>query len=521
MGWSRFFRRTRRDAELADELESYLAHEAGERITEGAAADDARHAALRKLGNPTRVRETVYETNSLAPVEALAKDLRYAARLLRRSPGFAIAAILSLALGIGANTAIFQLLDALRLRSLPIPRPHELVEVVVDGGNRGYGVSDSSNANLTNPLWEGLRDSQQAFAGLFVWGNAGLPVGRGSDLQFPRSIWVSGDFFPCLGSRAPARAAAGPLRRFARVRARWRRHQPRVLAARVWRPRRGGWRAAGDRRQGVPGGRRDTAGILRARGGPTLRHRAAGVRGGAVGHRARAETLVVADGDGTPQARMDPLAGGRARQGAERAAVRSECAHRLRRQLELEGAAVHGGSRRQGHQPVAPAVRDVAVAAARDHRAGAAGRLREPRQPDARACHRAPTRVRASPRAWRLSMAAGLAVADREPAPRLRRRHPWRCPCRRAEPHGRAVPDDEGQRPAPRSRARLAGACVHQRHRDSDVPHLRPGPSPAVNALPTGRGDEVRRPRPHRRPGALLVSARPGRSRRWRSRWCW
>ncbi len=168
-------------------------------MNEGAAADEARHAALRKLGNPTRVRETVYEMNSLAPVEALAKDLRYAARLLRRSPGFAVAAILSLALGIGANTAIFQLLDALRLRSLPIPRPHELVEVVVDGGNRGYGVSDSSNAHLTNPLWEGLRDSQQAFAGLFVWGNAGLPVGRGRDLQFPHSIWVSGDFFRVLG----------------------------------------------------------------------------------------------------------------------------------------------------------------------------------------------------------------------------------------------------------------------------------------------------------------------------------
>jgi predicted permease len=199
MGWSRFWRRRQRDAELAEELESYVAHETGQRVNEGAAADEARHAALRKLGNPTRVRETVYEMNSLAPVEALAKDLRYAARLLRRSPGFAIAAILSLALGIGANTAIFQLLDALRLRSLPIPRPHELVEVVVDGGNRGYGVSDSSNANLTNPLWEGLRDTQQAFAGLFVWGNAGLPVGRGRDLQFPRSIWVSGDFFPVLG----------------------------------------------------------------------------------------------------------------------------------------------------------------------------------------------------------------------------------------------------------------------------------------------------------------------------------
>ena len=268
----------------------------------------------------------------------------------------------------------------------------------------GYGVSDSSNANLTNPLWEGAARQPAGVRG-------SVRVGKRRAARRPRqgpavSPQHLGErrLLPCLGTRAHARTAAGSLRRFARVRARWRRHQPRVLATRVWRPRRGGWRAAGDRRQGVPGGRRDAAGILRSRSGPALRHRAAGVRGGAVGHRARSETLMVADGDGTPEARMDPLAGGRARQGAERAAVRSECTDWLRRQLELEGAAVHRGPRRQWHQPVAPAIRDVAVAAARDHRAGAAGRLREPRQPDARACHRPPARVRASPRPWRLSI---------------------------------------------------------------------------------------------------------------------
>ena len=421
-----------------------------------------------------------------------------------------MAAILSLALGIGANTAIFQLLDALRLRSLPIPRPHELVEVVVDGGNRGYGVSDSSNANLTNPLWEGLRDSQQAFAGLFVWGNAGLPVGRGRDLQFPRSIWVSGDFFPVLG--------LVPLR-------------GRLLGR------------SDDTRGCAPGGvvishaywQRAFGGRDAAVGAPLVIgdkvFQVAGVTppeffGLEVGQRFDIALPVCAAGLWgtaldqkhswwlTAMGRLKPgwtlSQAAEHVKGAERAAVRSECAHRLRRQLELEGAAVHGRTRWPWHQPVAPAVRDVAVAAARDHRAGAAGRLREPCQPDARACDRAPTRVRASPRAWRLSMATGLAVADREPAPRHRRRHARRCPCRRAEPHGRAVPDDEGQRPAPGSRARLAGACVHRRTRDSDVPHLRPGAGPAVDTLPTGRSDEVRRPRPHRRPGALLVSARPG-----------
>ena len=141
MGWRRFWRRGRRDDELALELQSYLEHEADRRRADGTPPDDARGAAMKKLGNTTRIREQVYDANSVPFLEWIVKDVRYALRMLAASPGFAAAAILTLALGIGANTAIFQLLDALRLRSLPVPRPHELVEVVVDGGNRGYGVS--------------------------------------------------------------------------------------------------------------------------------------------------------------------------------------------------------------------------------------------------------------------------------------------------------------------------------------------------------------------------------------------
>ena len=86
MRLTRFWRRSRRDDELGDELETYLAHETAERMRDGLSADDARQAALRKLGNTTRVRETVYEANSLGWIERLAKDVRYAARILRRSP---------------------------------------------------------------------------------------------------------------------------------------------------------------------------------------------------------------------------------------------------------------------------------------------------------------------------------------------------------------------------------------------------------------------------------------------------
>ena len=199
MGWKRFWRHGRRDEELSTELESYVQEEAAARMADGMTADEARVAAMRKLGNTTRMREQVYEWSSLGWIESLAKDLRYAARLLFHSPGFSLAAVLSLALGIGANTAMFQLLDAVGLRSLPIARPDELVEVIVDGGNRGYGVTDTLNANMTNPLWEALHANQQVFSGLFAWGNANLLVGRRPDFRFARGMWVSGDLFPVLG----------------------------------------------------------------------------------------------------------------------------------------------------------------------------------------------------------------------------------------------------------------------------------------------------------------------------------
>jgi predicted permease len=202
MGWRRFWRRGRRDEDLALELQSYLEHEADRRLADGTPPDDARAAAMKKLGNTTRIREQVYDANSMPFLEWIAKDVRYALRMLAASPGFASAAILTLALGIGANTAIFQLLDALRLRSLPVPRPNELVEVVVDGGNRGYGVSQGAHVNLTNPLWEALRTHQKAFSGMFAWGTlygSELPVGRGENVRHARGIWVSGELFPVLG----------------------------------------------------------------------------------------------------------------------------------------------------------------------------------------------------------------------------------------------------------------------------------------------------------------------------------
>ena len=109
MTWQRFFQRNRRDEELARELEAHLAHELDELVARGVPEDEARMRAARKLGNATVVRETVYERNSLVTLEALLKDMRHALRRLRRQPLFTAVAVLSLALGIGANLSLIHI----------------------------------------------------------------------------------------------------------------------------------------------------------------------------------------------------------------------------------------------------------------------------------------------------------------------------------------------------------------------------------------------------------------------------
>jgi putative ABC transport system permease protein len=200
MSWRRFFHRNRWDDERARELEAYLAIESDENIARGMSPDEARLAAQRKLGNRTLVREEIYQMNTIALVESAWRDLKHGARLLRLNPGFAIVAILSLALGVGANTAVFQLLDAVRLRTLPVKDPHQLVDVrIADTSTGRTGSFMGRRPMMTNPLWEQIRDHQQAFSGMFAWGNSAFNLTTGGEARYAQGLWVSGDFFNTLG----------------------------------------------------------------------------------------------------------------------------------------------------------------------------------------------------------------------------------------------------------------------------------------------------------------------------------
>jgi len=133
--------------------------------------------------------------------DAMIQDLRFGVRMLLKNKGFTAVAILSLALGIGANTAIFQLLDAVRLRTLPVRAPHELIEVRMadmEGARGGIWREPS----VSFPIWEQIRDRQQAFSGIFAWGTDTANLAPGGEVRPARMLYVSGDFYNTLGVNA-------------------------------------------------------------------------------------------------------------------------------------------------------------------------------------------------------------------------------------------------------------------------------------------------------------------------------
>jgi|ERR1043166_4287894 predicted permease len=135
-------------------------------------------------------------------LESVMQDLRYGLRQLRQSPGFTLAAMLSLALGIGANTAIFQLIDAIRLKMLPVHNPQELVSIDFPKGSSRSGWFSTRSARLTYAQWEQIREQQQAFTGVLAWSAARFNLSSGGEARYAEGLYVSGEFFSQLGVEA-------------------------------------------------------------------------------------------------------------------------------------------------------------------------------------------------------------------------------------------------------------------------------------------------------------------------------
>jgi predicted permease len=127
------------------------------------------------------------------------QDLQFGLRMLKKNPGFTAVAVLSLALGIGANTAIFQLVNAVRLKTLPVAHPEQLVNIRLTDMDAARGFKPSQYPAVTNPIWEQIRDRNEAFSGVLAWGRGDFNLAQGGEVRSAKGLWVSGDFFNLLG----------------------------------------------------------------------------------------------------------------------------------------------------------------------------------------------------------------------------------------------------------------------------------------------------------------------------------
>lgn len=193
------FRRKSVEAELDQELRFHFEREVEKYIKSGVAPEEARRRTRLVFGGIEQVSEDCREARGVNFLETLAQDIRYALRVLRRTPVITAVAIFSLALGIGANTAIFSLIDELVLKMLPVRHPEELFRV--ERSNPGDGDSIPS---LTNPLWEQIRDRQDVFSGVFATATERFDLAHGGQARLVSGLYVSGDYFSTLGVRPAA-----------------------------------------------------------------------------------------------------------------------------------------------------------------------------------------------------------------------------------------------------------------------------------------------------------------------------
>lgn len=203
--WRKLFHRlASEEAELEKELRGHLELEAEELEESGVAPNEARYAARRAFGNTTLVKEDVRALSAWSWCETFFQDVRYGLRQLRKSPGFTIVAVLTLALGIGANTAIFTLVHAILLKSLPVSHPEQLYNLGDDSDCCSLSGSQDSFTLFSYPLYKEVRDHTPEFSEIAAFRSHMLNVGvrRSGDNGFAqplRAQYVSGNYFALFG----------------------------------------------------------------------------------------------------------------------------------------------------------------------------------------------------------------------------------------------------------------------------------------------------------------------------------
>ncbi len=194
MRWSRIFHRNYWDEERARELQGYLEIETAENIARGMPPKEAREAAHRKLGNPARIREEIFRMNSLGFLETLWQDVHYGARMLRKNPGFTAIAVLTLALGIGANTAIFSVVNAVLLRPLPYQDADRLIALQENSPRVGP-------VSVSYPNFLDWRQQSHAFSQMAAVHNLGFNLSGVTQPENIEGLAVSPNFLSLLGVR--------------------------------------------------------------------------------------------------------------------------------------------------------------------------------------------------------------------------------------------------------------------------------------------------------------------------------
>jgi macrolide transport system ATP-binding/permease protein len=210
MSWRRFFHRNRADAELAEEMDHFIAAEIEENIARGMKASEARRKAYVKLGNPQQMREKLWRQNTIALADNVLRDLKYAARALSRSPGFTLIAVLVMALGIGANVALFTVVRSVLLNPLPYGDPGRLYSIYEREGKH-------ADASAFMPVdagsffeWQKAAQQTAQMALVSPWQDYNVSAEGGKLPEKIDGAWCSSNFFATLGVM-PALGAPLPL----------------------------------------------------------------------------------------------------------------------------------------------------------------------------------------------------------------------------------------------------------------------------------------------------------------------